>query len=195
MAKLDISINIINIIFTLLNTIISIILQVIKNSFISETKSSLFRYNYFLYVLLGPYFKLLMTALCFDIFIYLASFLLKKYFFKLSKENQQNVLTKSVQENMTSNILVEFFFMLMIKGLALGFGIFYLLSSKDEIEKIKGIKDINQEQEQILNKMKTIIIIGLISNCSTCGYQLIFYGIRIYKSFNKKNLNIKNKID
>ena len=96
---------------------------------------------------------------------------------------------------MTSNILVEFFFMIMIKGLALGFGIFYLISSKDEIEKIKGINDIKKEQEQILNKMKTIITIGLISNCATCGYQLIFYGIRIAKSFNKKNLIIKNKID
>ena len=128
-----------------------VILQVSKNSFITETKSSLYRYKFFIYVLIEPYFKLLMAALFFDILFNLSSFLLKKYFFKLNKENQQNILTKSVKENMTSNIIVELFFTIMIKGLALGFGIFYLLSASKEIDKIKGVKRIKKNFWKIIN--------------------------------------------
>ena len=188
MAKADIIINIINIIFTLFNTILAIILEAKKNSFISETTTTLVRYRYFLYVLLDPYFKLIMAALFFDILLYSSSFLLKKYFFKLSNdENQQNILKKSVQDNMISNILVEFFFMTMIKGLAIGFGFFYLIELYKEIDKIKGIKDINKEQENILNQMITIIIIAGISNISTIGYQFIYFGIRLCKACSKTN--------
>ena len=186
MNKIDIIIDCINIGFTVLNTLLAIVLQAKKNSFISETHTTLVRYRYFLYVLLEPYFKLLMTALFFDVLLYLASFLLKRYFFKLNKENQQNILTKSVQDNKTSNIIVEFFFMVMIKGLALGFGFFYLIELIKEIDKIKGINDINKEQENVLDGMKTTIIIGAISNCMTIGYQFIFFGIRFYKSCTKK---------
>ena len=85
MSKIDIIINIINIAFTISNTILGIVLEVKKNSFISETTTTLVRYRYFLYVLLDPYFKLIMTALFFDVLLYLSSFLLKRYFFKLNK--------------------------------------------------------------------------------------------------------------
>ena len=187
MAKNEIIINIINIIFTISNTILSIALQIKKNSFISETTTTLVRYRYFLYVLLDPYFKLIMAALFFDILLYSSSFLLKKYFFKLSNdENQQNILKKSVQDNMVSNILVEFFFMTMIKGLALGFGFFYLIELYKEIDKIKSIKDINKEQENILDEMVTVIFIGGISNLMTIAYQFIYFGIRLCNSCRKK---------
>ena len=90
----DIIINIINIALTSSNTILSIFLEIKKSSFISKTTTTLVRYRYFLYVLLDPYFKLIMTALFFDILLYLSSFLLKRFFFKINKEeNQQNVLT------------------------------------------------------------------------------------------------------
>ena len=124
MQKIELIINIINIAFTVSNSILSIILEVQKSSFISETTTTLIRYNYFLYVLLDPFFKLAMTALFFDLLLYISSYLLKRFFFKLNKENEQSILIKSIQDNMMSNILVEFFFMVMIKGLALGFGFF-----------------------------------------------------------------------
>jgi hypothetical protein len=129
-----------------------------------------------------------MTTLFFDILLYLSSYLLKKYFFKLNTdENNQNVLTKSIQDNMISNILVEFFFMVMVKGLALGFGIFYLYKLYNEIDKIKGIGNINNSQEDILNQMKNIIIANFIFNSLTVGYQFIFFGIRFYKACRKNN--------
>ena len=193
MNKIDIIIDCINIGFTVLNTLLTIIIEVKKNSFISETHTTLVRYRYFLYVLLEPYFKLLMAALFFDVLLYLVSFLLKRYFFKLNKENQQNILIKSVQDNQTSNIIVEFFFMVMIKGLALGFGFFYLIELIKEIDKIKGISDINKEQESVLNGMKTTIIIAAISNCMTIGYQFVYFGIRFFKSCKKKIVISKEK--
>ena len=195
MSKLDIALTIINLLFTLLNSIIAIILQAEKNLFIPEIKTSHYRYNFLLYILIEPYFKLFMASLFFDILFNLSSFLLKHYFFKLNKDDQQNILTKSVQENMTSNIVVELFFTLMTKGLALGLGIFYLLSAIKEIDKIKGLRDIRIEQQQILNKMKTMIIAGLISNYITFGYQIIFFSIRIALSYNKKKVGNKNQID
>jgi hypothetical protein len=194
MSKSDIIINIINIAFTISNTILGIVLEVKKNSFISETTTTLVRYRYFLYVLLDPYFKLIMTALFFDILLYLSSFLLKRFFFKLNnEENQENVLTKSIQDNMISNILVEFFFMTMIKGLALGFGFFYIIELYKEIDKIKGVRDVNKEQENILNQMVTIIIICGISNIMTIGYQFIFFGIRLCGACSKNNFFFAKK--
>ena len=116
MVSSDIIINSINITLTLSNSIIAIILESLKNSFISKTTTTLLRYRYFLYVLLGPYFHLLMAALFFDIILYSLKFFLVKYFFKLNKEDsQQNVLTKSVNDNMVSNILVEFLSNLFLK--------------------------------------------------------------------------------
>ena len=195
MAKLDITLIIVNLLFTLLNTIVSIILQATKNSFMSVTKTSLYRYRFLIYVYVEPYFKLIMASLFFDILFNLSSILLKKYFFKLNKENQENILTKSVQDNMVSNILVELFFTIMIKGLALGFGIYYLISSNKEIDKLKGISDIKEEQIQILDKMKTIIFSGIISNYITFGYLFLFFTIRLLSSCKNKNDSIKNRID
>ena len=193
MQKIELIINIINIAFTVSNSILSIILKVQKSSFISETTTTLIRYNYFLYVLLDPFFKLAMTALFFDVLLYISSYLLKRFFFKLNKENEQSILIKSIQDNMMSNILVEFFFMVMIKGLALGFGFFYLIKLTEEIDKIKDIKDINNKQENILNKMVTIIYITEISIALTVGYQFVFFGIRICKACNKNSFFFAKK--
>jgi len=188
MVSSDIIINSINITLTLSNSIIAIILESLKNSFISKTTTTLLRYRYFLYVLLGPYFHLLMAALFFDIILYSLKFFLIKYFFKLNKEDsQQNVLTKSVNDNMVSNILVEFFFMTMIKGLSLGFGIFYIIELHQEIYKIKDVKDVNNDQENILDKMINVIIAGAISNSITIGYQFFYFGFRLYLSCKKKD--------
>ena len=125
MNKLSLSLNIINIAFTIINVILSIILQSQKSSFNSATTTTLVRYRYFEDVLLNPYFKLIMTSLFYDILYYSGKFLLVRYFFNIKSEsNEENVRTKSIRENMVSNIMVEFLFMTMIKGLALGFGFF-----------------------------------------------------------------------
>ena len=187
MDKLSLTINIINFLFTLINAILSTILQSKKSSFNIETKTSLVRYRYFENVLIEPYFKLIITSLFYDIFYYLATYFLTKFFFKLSTEkNEENIRTKSVQENMISNIMVEFLFMTMIKGLALGFGIFYIYELVIEINRILNAKEINNRQEDILQQMIMIVYACGILNFSTILYQFIFYGIRLYIACKRK---------
>ena len=181
MCNLSISLNIINFVFTIINVFFSIILQAEKKSFNSATTTTLVRYRYFEDVLLNPYFKLIMTSLFYDILYYSGKFLLVRYFFDIKSEsNEENVRTKSIRENMVSNIMVEFLFMTMIKGLALGFGFFYVIEIDKEIKRIIRLKDINNEQENALNSMISVVIINGLFNLMTMIYQFIFFGIRLY---------------
>ena len=197
MSILFISINILNISFTIINVILSIVLEAQKNSFNSATKTTLVRYRYFEDVLINPYFKLIMTSLFYDILYYSSKFLLTRYFFNIkSKENEENIRTKSIEENMVSNLLVEFFFMTMIKGLALGFGIFYCIELDKEIKRIIKVRDINNNQENILNGMITVVAINAIFNFLTIVYQFLFFGIRFFLACkdNKKHNFQENSI-
>ena len=187
MGNSDLFLNTLNVIFTIINLIFSIILESQKSSFNSVTKTTLVRYRYFEDVLLDPYFKLIMTSLFYDIVYYCGKCLLTKYFFKVNLEkNEENIRTKSIQENMFSNILVEFLFMTMIKGLALGFGIFYVIEIDSEIKRIIKVRDINDEQEKVLNSMITIAIICGVFNFITIIYQFIFFGIRLFSATSSK---------
>lgn len=188
MSILNSAINIINFLFTLVNSILSIILISKKNSFNLETRTSLVRYRYFENVLIDSYFKLIITHLFYDVFYYILTYFLTRFFFDLSNEkNEVNVRTKSVQENMVSNIMVEFLFMTMIKGLALGFGIFYIYELDIEIKRIINLKDINSRQEDILNGMLTLVVCCGIFNFATLVYQFIFYGIRLFIACKRKS--------
>jgi hypothetical protein len=104
-----------------------------------------------------------------------------------NEKNEVNIRTKSVQENMVSNIMVEFLFMTMIKGLALGFGIFYMYELDIEIKRIINVKDINDKQEDVLNEMLTVVIWCRVFNFATLVYQLIFYGIRLFIACKRKS--------
>lgn len=190
MSKLSLSLNIINIAFTIINVILSIILQSQKSSFNSATTTTLVRYRYFEDVLLNPYFKLIMTSLFYDILYYSGKFLLLRYFFNIKSEsNEENVRTKSIRENMVSNIMVEFLFMTMIKGLALGFGFFYVIELNKEIKRIIRLKDINNKQENVLDSMLTVVTINGTFNLLTMIYQFVFFGIRLYIACQEPNKN------
>jgi hypothetical protein len=104
-----------------------------------------------------------------------------------NEKNEVNIRTKSVQENMVSNIMVEFLFMTMIKGLALGFGIFYIYELDIEIKRIINLKDINNRQEDVLNEMLTFVIFCGVFNFATLVYQFIFYGIRLFIACKRKS--------
>ena len=211
MKKINITLNIINISFSILNLVLSIILQIEKSEFNENTKTTLVRYRYFEEVLINPYFKIIITSVFYDIFLYSVSFLLSKYFFGLKLEkNEENIRTKAIQDNMVSNIMVEFLFMAMIKGLALGFGIFYSIEIDKEIKRIINLKDINTDQEKILHTMEYVVILNGICNLITILYQFLFFGQRLceecksnknyyiqenrlenLKKFEQKNLNKK----
>jgi len=82
--------------------------------------------------------------------------------------------------------MVEFLFMTMIKGLALGFGIFYIYELDIEIKRIINLKDINNRQEDVLKEMLTVVISCGIFNFATLVYQIIFYGIRLFIACKRK---------
>jgi hypothetical protein len=181
MCKTTTLINIINISFSVINLIFAIILQVQKGMFNSKTETTLVRYRYFENVLVEPYFKLIITSFFYDILLYTTTFLLTKYFFKVSSDkNEENIRTKSIQENMVSNLMVEFLFMIMIKGLALGFGIFYIYEIDEEIKRIIKVRDINEDQEAVLNSMISFVIINGVLNFITIVYQFFYFGIRLW---------------
>jgi hypothetical protein len=83
--------------------------------------------------------------------------------------------------------MVEFLFMTMIKGLALGFGIFYIYELDIEIKRIINLKDINNRQEDVLNEMLTVVIFCGVFNFATLVYQFIFYGIRLFIACKRKS--------
>ena len=198
MSNLFISINILNISFSIINLILSIILESQKNSFNSATKTTLVRYRYFEDVLINPYFKLIITSFFYDILYYSSKFLLTKYFFNIKDEkNEENIRTKSIQENMVSNIMVEFLFMSMIKGIALGFGFFYCIELDKEIKRIIKLRDINNNQENILNGMLTVVNVNGIFNILTIVYQFMFFGVRLFVACknNKKNNIQENHLE
>ena len=194
MTKLNITINILNVSFSVINVILATILQFEKISFNSKTETTLIRYRYFENVLLEPYFKLIVTSLFYDIIFYSATYLLSKYFFKVSTEkNEENIRTKSIQENMISNIMVEFLFMTMIKGIALGFGIFYVIELDKEIKRIIKMRDINENQENVLNSMLSTVNINGVFNFITLIYQFLFYGIRLFIACKSNTKYYKNE--
>ena len=196
MCKTSILIDIINISFSVINVIFAIILQVQKSIFNAKTQTTLVRYRYFEDVLIEPYFKLIITSLFYDVLLYTTTFLLSKYFFKVSSDkNEENIRTKSIQENMVSNIMVEFLFMTMIKGLALGFGIFYIYEIDEEIKRIIKVRDINEDQEAILNSMISFVIINGVLNFITIIYQFFYFGIRLYIACkNNKKIDVQENM-
>ena len=198
MCNLNLSLNIINISFTIINVILSFILIFQKKAFDNATKTTLVRYRYFEYVLLVPYFKLIMTSLLYDILNYSVRFFLKKFYTNIkSDKNEENIRTKSIRENMVSNLMLEFLFMSMIKGLALGFGVFYVIELDKEIKRIIKLRDINNNQEKTLKGMASVVTISGFFDFITIIFQIIFFMINLCKSCKGKKsyFNNENKIN
>ena len=194
MEKKHLIINLINSGISLLIIIVSIVLKIKENSFHSVTTKAIIRYRYFEEVLIEPYLKLILIVIIYDIGLYLINFLLKKFFYDIDSENNtENLRQKSMKENKLSNILVEFFFMVMIKGLGLGFGVFYLICLCREINRILNIGDITNEQVDVLEQTMTTVIFNLIFVNLSILYQFVFFGIRLCEiRTNNKSENIPN---
>lgn len=169
-----------------------------KSSFDNATETTLVRYRYFEYVLLVPYFKLIMTSLLYDILYYLLIYFLKKCYGNIkSDKNEENIRTKSIQENMISNLFLEFLFMTMIKGSSLGFGIFYIIKLDKEIRRIIKLRDINNNQENVLKVMKSVVKISGIFDFLTIIFQIFFLIIKLCNAckMNKSYYRKENKIN
>ena len=198
MVSLKIILNIISITFTIITSILSIILIVQRNNFNSLGAENSLRFRFFENILINSYFKLMMTNLFYDILFYSVTTILSKVIFKISKENNsENVLSKSVQDNMISNLLVEILFSVLIKGLALGFGIYYTCKLNEEIETIITTIYLKTDQFEKINQIKNIINVLKIINYVNIFYLGLYYIISfilVCKESKKKNFLPKKSV-
>ena len=140
-------------ILTLLNFGISVWFILTLNSLFDNTESdSYLQYDYLSGVLIRPYFILQIVALSFDIGYFILYLLLVFIFCKTGgNEYDDNVLTKSIRENKMSNLFMEFLFTITVKGIALGFGFFYIIEAIIETKRI--IEDKSNEQTDKQNEI------------------------------------------
>ena len=138
---------------TLFNFGISVWLILTLNSLFQNTESDSFlQYDYLSGVLLRPYFILQTVVLSFDIGYFVLYLLLVFIFCKTGgNEHDDNVLTKSIRENKMSNLFMEFLFTVTVKGIALGFGFFYIIETIIETRRI--IEDKSNEQTDRQNEL------------------------------------------
>ena len=149
--------QIISYFLTLLNFGISVWFILTLNSLFQNTESdSYLQYDYLSGVLIRPYFILQIVTLSFDIGYFILYLLLVFIFCKTGgNEYDDNVLTKSIRENKMSNLFMEFLFTITVKGIALGFGFFYIIEVIIEAKRIIDDKSNEQsdKQNEILNQL------------------------------------------
>ncbi len=182
--------------FTLINFSLALYLKYKSQKlyFVTESDSFL-QYEYLIEVLINSYFKFQNISLLFDISYYLLVKFFEKYIYNEKKEkDHDNVLLKAIKDSKISNLFMEFFFLVLIKGIALGFSYFYLYEILKECKRI--IDDFsnpqNNEQLDILN--------SILSNCNlmkimiflTIFYIFFSYFFRLWKHLKHKQ-KIKNK--
>ena len=186
----------ISFLFTLLNISLAIYLKFKSDKlyFITEQDSYL-QYEYLIEVLINSYIKFQNISLIFDISYYLLVKFFEKYVFNEKKEiDHDNVLLKAIKESKISNLFMEFFFLLFIKGIALGFSLFYLYEIKIETQRIVDDESNPQDHNQleVLNSILSNYMLMKIINLMTMVYIIFSYIYRFLKHLKHKN-KIKNK--
>ena len=158
MKKNYIVIIIISFIFSFINLCLAILVQIKGNNLYKITsEDSYLQYEYLNDILIISYLKLLITASSFDIGYLLLYFFFTFCFCKNDEENlHDDIKIKTTQEQKISNLVIEFLFFFLIKGIALGFGIFYSIEIIEETKRIIDDKSNpqNDKQLQLLNNIK-----------------------------------------
>jgi hypothetical protein len=145
-----------------------------------------------------------MIVLCYDVTSIFFTIFLNFCFYGSNEEsdiNADNLRAKSKKENKFPNLLLEFLFMFVIKGVSIGFSFFFLLKSNWEIERLLNDKTIEFKNVQIKLLKKINILCAIMKWFLLINFIYIFwfYGMKISKHFVKKksvksnlNLNIKS---
>ena len=158
MKKYYIFIITISFIFSFINLGLAIWIQIKGNNLYKITsEDSYLQYEYLTDILIISYLKLLITACSFDIGYLLLYFFFTFCFCKNDEENlHDDIKIKTTQEQKISNLVIEFLFFFLIKGIALGFGIFYSIEIIEETKRIIDDKSNpqNDKQLQLLNNIK-----------------------------------------
>ena len=202
MKKNYIIIITISFILSFINLGLAIWIQIKGNNLYKITsEDSYLQYEYLTEILIISYLKLLITAFSFDIGYFLFYFFLSFCICKNDEENlDDDIKIKTTQEQKISNLVVEFLFFMLIKGIALGFGVFYSIEIIDETKRIIDDKSNpqNDKQLKLLNNikihsyfMKWIII---LTNIYLLGIYLFRFYTFCFLNEDKSNKIKKNKI-
>ena len=207
MTKNYIVIIIISFIFSFINLCLAIWVKIKGNNLYKITsEDSYLQYEYLNDILIISYLKLLITASSFDIGYLLLYFFLNFCICNNNEDNLDDVKIKNIQEQKISNLVIEFLFFILIKGIALGFGVFYSIEIIDETKRIIDDKS-NPQNDKQLQLLKNIKIISYFMKwivILTIIYLIGIYLFRFYtfcllnesKSNEIKTYNIKEiKID
>ena len=155
---------------TLINILLAFWLNIKSKTLyeITEEDSQL-QYEYLTEILIISFFKLLITTCIFDIGYFLVNLFFTYCFCKF--EEDENIKIPINQGNKFSNLVIEFLFFFLIKGIALGFSCFYSIEIIEETKRITNDYSNPQTKEQLeLLKsiknhtyfMKWIILITMI---------------------------------
>ena len=184
MKKYYIFIITISFIFSFINLGLAIWIQIKGNNLYKITsEDSYLQYEYLTDILIISYLKLLITACSFDIGYLLLYFFFTFCFCKNDEENlHDDIKIKTTQEQKISNLVIEFLFFFLIKGIALGFGIFYSIEIIEETKRIIDDKSNpqNDKQLQLLNNIKIHSYFMKWFVILTNIYLIVIYLFRFY---------------
>ncbi len=184
MKKYYIFIITISFIFSFINLGLAIWIQIKGNNLYTITsEDSYLQYEYLTDILIISYLKLLITACSFDIGYLLLYFFFTFCFCKNDEENlHDDIKIKTTQEQKISNLVIEFLFFFLIKGIALGFGIFYSIEIIEETKRIIDDKSNpqNDKQLQLLNNIKIHSYFMKWFVILTNIYLIVIYLFRFY---------------
>lgn len=193
---------------TLINILLAFWLNIKSKTLyeITEEDSQL-QYEYLTEILIISFFKLLITICIFDIGYFLVNLFFTYCFCKF--EEDENIKIPINQGNKFSNLVIEFLFFFLIKGIALGFACFYSIEIIEETKRI--INDYSnpqtKEQLELLKSiknhtyfMKWIILITMIYLLFIYLTKFIFYicqsdDNKINKENKSKEIKVNDYID
>ena len=160
--------SLISFLLTAINSFLALLLtNFFKNLYNSTNNDLHYVYEYLTEILGYPSIKLIMIVLCYDVSYIFFTIFLNFCFYGSNEEsdvNADNLREKSKRENKFPNLLLEFLFMFVIKGVSIGFSFFFLLKSNWEINRLLADKT---------------LLINFI-------YVFWFYGLKISKHCKKK---------
>ena len=189
--------SLISFLLTSTNSFLALLLaNYFKNLYNSTNNDLHYVYEYLTEILGYPCIKLIMIVLCYDVSSIFFAIFLNFCFYGSNEEsdiNADNLRAKSKRENKFPNLLLEFLFMFVIKGVSIGFSFFFLLKSNWEITRLLEDKTIDFKNKQIKLLKKINILCAFLKWLLLINFIYVFwfYGLKISKHF-KKNKNKKN---
>ena len=187
--------SLISFLLTAINSFLALLLtNFFKNLYNSTSNDLHYVYEYLTEILGYPSIKLIMIVLCYDVSYIFFTIFLNFCFYGSNEEsdvNADNLREKSKRENKFPNLLLEFLFMFVIKGVSIGFSFFFLLKSNWEINRLLADKTIDFQSKQINLLKKTNILCAFMKWLLLINFIYVFwfYGLKISKHFKKKQSN------